>query len=217
MLGATTRGTLKKAQLTWIIRDIFKWPVERDGFSPLFDAEQEERVKWPLKKKEWFNSPAFHAVKEEGVVDWKLQIKNGPYSYKRDKESPLGLFLSLYECPIIDPNVTARFSSTSIFDETGKTLLFEKKSDFNRPLSFSTVRRYREDNFLLSEHQLIGDLEKIVKKPRGLLIRFNIEYEMGISEDNTLRPKNFSAASPEATLLSSSPARRSKHTSLSYL
>ena len=168
MLGATTRGTLKKAQLTWIIRDIFKWPVEREGFSPQFYAEQEERVQRPLMKREWtIDSPEFYAEKEKGV-GWNLQVKN-KICYKKKIEFPLGLYLHLYECPVIDPNVTARFSSTSIFDETGETLLFEKESDFNRPLSFSKVPdRYGSDTYLLSEHLLIEDLEKIVKIPQDL-------------------------------------------------
>jgi len=196
MLGAITRGTLKKAQLTWTIRDIFKWPVEGGNFKPIFNAGKEEGVKWPLEKRKRFNSPKFHAEKEEGVVDWKLQIKKGPYSYKVNKESPLGLFLSLYECPVIDPTVTARFSSTSIFDETGETLLFEKKIDFNHSLSFSKVPDcYVGDNVLLSEHMLIEDLEKIMKIPQGLLIRFDIEYEKGILEDNTPTEKLFSSKS----------------------
>jgi len=131
MLGAIARGTLKKAQITWIIRNPFNSPIIADSFSPLFYAD-----------------------KEEAEVHWRLRIKKYLCN-KGNKESPLGLFLSLYECPVIDPNVTARFSSTSIFDETGETLLFENKSDFARPLSFSKVPFIYD--YLLSEHLLIGE------------------------------------------------------------
>ncbi len=96
MLGAITRGTLTKAQLTWIIRNPFKIPIEREHFSP-----------------------QFYADKEEAGVTWMLKIKK-KFCYKKNKELPLGLFLNLFECTVIDPNVTARFTSTRIFDVTGE-------------------------------------------------------------------------------------------------
>jgi len=169
MLGAITRGTLTKAQLTWIIRDPFKLPVERESFSP-----------------------QFYADKEEAGVTWMLKIKK-TFCYKENKELPLGLFLNLFECTVIDPNVTARFTSTRIFDETGETLLFEKKSDSTRPMSFNKVPYGY--NYLLSEHLLIRDLEKVVKIPQGLLIRFSIEYEKGILEYDTPSEKLFKSKS----------------------
>ncbi len=153
MLGAITRGTLKKAQFTWIIHDIFKLPVKVES-SPSSNAEQEEEVKRPVEIRGRSYSRKFHAEKEEGVVDWILRIRN-KFCYEENKELPLGLYLYLHECPVIDPNVTARFSSISIFDETGETLLFENKSDFARPLSFSKVPFIYD--YLLSEHLLIGE------------------------------------------------------------
>jgi len=107
MFSAKTRGTILKADFTWIIQNTLKWPGSRNESldSPLSHADNEESIKWGLKIQQdfWERSPT------------------------------LALCLCLFECPTSEPSITARFT-ISVTDEKEGKLLFKKKSD---PVSFT--------------------------------------------------------------------------------
>jgi len=107
MSTAMTRGTILKAEFTWIIRDTFKWPgIYKESLIPpsLFHADNDKEIKWGLR------------------------LENYPWRY-----GSFLLYLNLKECPASDSNVTARFSITASDENAGK-LLHELKSD---PSSFT--------------------------------------------------------------------------------
>ena len=50
-----------KTDFTWIIEDTFKWPEREEESldSPLFNADNDEEIKWGLKIKSRVGSPSY--------------------------------------------------------------------------------------------------------------------------------------------------------------
>jgi len=149
MLAATTRGTILKAEITWIIRDILNWPAINTGES--------------------LNSPEFHAVNDEGIK-WALKIQNDPLA-----QESLGLFLHLSECPTSKPSIPARFSIV-VSDEQGGTLLYEKKMNII-PLHLSKLSG-QNDQLLRNGRLPMGKRDEFLKIPLvSIKIHAIVEYE----------------------------------------
>lgn len=149
MSAATTRGTILKAEFTWIIRDTFKWP-EKNG--------------------ENLTSPLFHAVNDQ-EVKWTLKIQKDPWHSEE-----LALFLCLSESPASEPTVTARFSSIVSDDQEGK-LLCERKSG-SIPLSYcktSGVSRRNQRMLMGDRYQYLRipsvSIRVIIEYEKGQLVQ----------------------------------------------
>jgi len=156
MSAATTRGTILKAEFTWIIRDTFKWPE---------------------KKGDALTSPLFHAVNDQ-EIKWTLKIQRDPCHTES-----LALFLCLSESSASEPTVTARFSSI-VSDEQGGKLLCEKKSDSN-PLSYSKGVTHSGRMLMGNRYQFLRipsvSIRVIIEYEKGQLV----ETTTSISNEDT--------------------------------
>jgi len=131
MSGATTRGIILKAEFTWIIRNI---------------------LKWPKKKEESLTSPLFHSVNDE-KTKWTLKIKENQLWSPDTME----LFLCLAKSATIKQPVTARFYITVWEEKLGK-MLCEKKSN---PVPFITGFTSSEGRFTIGTRAKILKIPSI--------------------------------------------------------